>query len=254
VAVAEGYFGEENIEIEDFVLGSSTPLRNAVIAGEYDFGLFSFVHVPLARQANSPWRMVATTHDHELFSLIVRNELQSQLKQVADLRGKRVGYSMPGSGSWAAAVTYLSKAGLDPSTDVELVSLGGDANVLYTALQSGKVDALASWEPSTSRAMTSNVAYPLVKIWDADAQREWLGADTLLAEGLVTREDVIQNKPDLVRRMVSAHLKGLAFIRQNSAEMIADALLANSLPSRSSPIRPGPAPAPEGETGTFRER
>jgi ABC-type nitrate/sulfonate/bicarbonate transport system substrate-binding protein len=58
VAVATDYFGEQNIEIEDFVLGSGATVRNAVIAKEYDFGLFAFVHVPIARSAGSPWKML----------------------------------------------------------------------------------------------------------------------------------------------------------------------------------------------------
>src|SRR5262249_41278144 len=96
VAVANDYFGEQNIEIEDFVLGSGATVRNAVIAKEYDFGLFAFVHVPIARNAGSPWKMLVATHDRDAFSLIVRTDLKDSVKSVADLRGRKVGYSMPG--------------------------------------------------------------------------------------------------------------------------------------------------------------
>ena len=137
-------------------MGTGATLRSAVIAGEYDFGLFNFVHVPLARQAKSPWKMITTSYQRELFSLIVRNDLRADVTRVSDLRGKRIGYSTPGSGSWAATLAYLSRAGLNPEKDVELVSLGSDANVLYTALVSGKVDALASWEPTTSSSKMGN--------------------------------------------------------------------------------------------------
>jgi NitT/TauT family transport system substrate-binding protein len=149
------------------------------------------------------------------------------VNSVADLRGKRVGFSTPGSGSWALGSAYLKKAGLDPDRDLEFVSLGGDANVIYTALQTGKVDAMASWEPTTSRALSSGVAYPLISIWEDADHREWLGADKVLGFGLVTRDDVIQSNPDLVRRMVNAHLKGLEFIRANSASTIAETVLSH---------------------------
>lgn len=66
VAYAKDYFGEENIEVTDFVLGSSSTLRAAVIAKEYDFGLFAFVHNPLARIAGSPWKAVVATYDREI--------------------------------------------------------------------------------------------------------------------------------------------------------------------------------------------
>ena len=229
VAVAKDYFGEQNIEIEDFVLGSGATVRNAVIAREYDFGLFAFVHVPVARLAGSQWKMLVNMHDREAFSLVVRNDLKDSVKSVTDLRGKRVGYSTPGSGSWALGTAFLKKAGLDPERDLELVSLGGDASVLYTALQSGKVDAMISWEPTTSRSIAAGVAYPLISIWQDEDHRQWVGADEVLGFGLVTREDVIQSKPDLVARMVRAELNGLNFIRSNSAEAIADAVLGNPL-------------------------
>jgi len=229
VAVARDYFGDQRIEIEDFVLGSGATVRNAVIAKEYDFGLFAFVHVPIARAAGSPWKMLVNMHDREAFSVIVRSDLKDAVKNVADLRGKRVGYSTPGSGSWALGTAYLKRAGLDPERDLEFVSLGADAGVLYTALESAKVDALVSWEPTTSRALADGVAYPLISIWQDEDQRTWVGADKVLGFGLVTREDVIQEKPDLVARMVRAEQQGLDFIRSNSAESIADAVLSNPL-------------------------
>lgn len=227
VAVAQDYFGEENIEIEDFVLGSGGTLRSAVISGEYDFGLFAFVHVPIARQANSPWKMVVANHDLEVFSLVVRSGLRGTVGSVGDLRGKRVGFSTAGSGSWALASAYLRKAGLDPERDVEFIALGADANVIYTALETGKVDAMVSWEPTTSRALANGVVFPLISIWQPEDHRAWLGGDVALSEGLVTREDVIRTRPDLVKRMVNAQRKGLAFIRGHSAAEIADVVLAN---------------------------
>ncbi len=58
VAYAKGYLTEEGVEITDFVLGSGGTQRAAVIAKEYDVGLFGFVHVPIARIAGSPWKAV----------------------------------------------------------------------------------------------------------------------------------------------------------------------------------------------------
>src|SRR3990172_9068010 len=49
VAYAKGYFVEEGIEVTDFVLGSGGTQRAAVIAKEFDLGLFGFVHVPISR-------------------------------------------------------------------------------------------------------------------------------------------------------------------------------------------------------------
>jgi NitT/TauT family transport system substrate-binding protein len=228
VAHAKDYFGEQNIEIEDFVIGSGGTLRQAVIAKEFDFVMLAFVHVPIARQANSPWKMVLSTYDRETFSLLVRSELKDQVKSVADLRGKKVGFSTPGSAAWAYGSAYLKKAGLNPETDVEFVSLGADPSVIFTALQTGKVDAFPTWEPTTTRLLSGNLAYPLISIWKPEDHREWVGGDRTLGYGLVTREDVIQAKPDLVKRMVNAIKKGLDFIRANPIDTVVDVLFGDA--------------------------
>lgn len=226
VAYANGYFTEEGIELTDFVVGSGGTLRTAMIAKEFDVGLFGFVHVPLARIAGSPWKMVLSTHDLEIFSLVVRSELKDKVKTVADLRGMKVGFSTPGAASWYLGSVFLKKAGLDPEKDVQYVSLGGDPGVIYTSLKTGRVDAFSAWEPTTTRAIEEGVAYPVVPIWEPDEHRRWVGPKAL-ALGLVTREDVIKDRPDLVRRMVNAHKKGLAFIRSRSSAEVAEAVLKN---------------------------
>jgi NitT/TauT family transport system substrate-binding protein len=225
IALAKDHFGEENIEVTDFVLGSGGTIRQAMIAKEYDFGLFAFVHVPIARLAGSPWKAVFQTHDREIFSFVVRSGLKDKVKTVADLKGMTVGFTTPGAGAWAFAQIYLKQAGLDPDKDVKLVSLGGDAGVIYAALETGKVDAFPAWEPNTTKAIDAGIVYPLISIYEPGVQKKVLGSDNAAATMLVTREDVIAAKPDLVKRMVNAHVKGIAFIRANSAAAIADVLL-----------------------------
>ncbi len=226
VAYANGYFGEEGIEVTDFVIGSGGTLRTAMIAKEFDLGLFAFVHVPIARIGGSPWKAVMSMHDLEIFSLVVRSELRDKVKTVADLRGLTVGFSTPGAGSWYMGSLFLKKAGLDPEKDLQYVSLGGDVGVIYTALKTGKVDAFPAWEPITTRVIEEGVAYPLVRIWDREEHRKWVG-ERALALVLVTREDVIKDKPDLVRRVVQAHKKGLQFIRTRPTAELVDVMLRN---------------------------
>lgn len=228
VAFAKDFFGEENIEVEDFVIGSGGTTRAAVIAKEFDFGLFAFVHVPIARLAGSPWKAIAQTHDREIFSLVVRSQLKDRVKTPKDLKGLKIGFTTPGAGAWAFAQIFAKQAGLVPEKDVELVSLGGDILTHFIALQTGRVDALSAWEPTTTRAIEQGVGYALIPIFDPAVHKQVVGAEKAAAMLLVTREDVIAAKPDLARRMVNAHKKGLDFIRQNGAEAIADVVLKNA--------------------------
>jgi len=228
VAIAKGYFAEENIELAEFVIGSSGTLRQAMIAKQYDFGLYAFVHIPIARLAGSPFKMVVQVHDQEIFGLIARTQLRDQVKSVRDLKGRKIGFTTPGSGTWALANVYLKKAGLDPDKDVELVSLGGDNSVFYTAMQSGRVDAIASFEPIGTKVIADGVGYYVLDAYAPGTAKEQLGADKADALGLATREDVIAAKPDLVKRMVNVQKKGLEQIKASSASALADLIMGNA--------------------------
>jgi NitT/TauT family transport system substrate-binding protein len=224
VAYANGYFARQGIDLTSFVTGSGGTLRAGMIAKQWDFGLFGFIHIPLARLAGSPWKAVLSCHDLEIFSLVVRRELEGQVRTVADLRGRKVGFSTPGAASWYMGELFLKKAGLDPNTDVQYISLGGDPAVIYTALKTGKVDAFIAWEPTTTRVIAEGIAYALIPIWRPEVHAQWIGKKAL-SMLLVTREDVIARNPGIVRRVVEAHRMALEFIRQHSPEDLADAVM-----------------------------
>lgn len=226
VAYAKGYFTDERIEITDFVLGSGGTQRAGLIAKEYDVGLFGFVNVAIARNGGSPWKAVMTLHNREIFSLIVRSALKDKVKTVADLKGLNVGFSSPGASAWYVGSLYLKRAGLDPQKDLQYIALGGNPAVIYTALKTGKIDAFVSWEPTTTRTIADGVAFPLIKIWEPAEHKKWIGdrAESML---LVTREDIIKSKPDMIQRLVNAHKKALAFIHNSDSAAIADTVLNN---------------------------
>lgn len=224
-ALAQGFYDQEGVEVTRLVFGSGGAMRTAMMAKEFDFGYFAFVHVPLARLGGSPWKAVLALHDREIFSLVVRNELKGQVRRVEDLRGRTVGFSLPGAGSWMAANVFLRKAGLDPERDVRFLPLGGDPGVIYSAIRTGRVDAFSSWEPTTTRVLLEGIAYAIVRAWSDRDHREWYGSDRSLSLMLVTREDVIQRDPDLVGRIVRATRKGLEYVRSTSPERLATELM-----------------------------
>jgi NitT/TauT family transport system substrate-binding protein len=66
-------------------------------------------------------------------------------KTVADLRGKKIGVSAPGSSTNMMANLILSRAGLK-STDVSFIGVGTAAGAL-AAFRSGQIDAMSNTDP-----------------------------------------------------------------------------------------------------------
>jgi len=226
VAIASGFMRENGIDIAEYTVGAGSNIRNALIAKDLDFALLAFVHVPLARSKGEPVKIVLSTHEREIFSLIARKGLEGEVKNVADLKGKKMGVTKPGSGSWALGCAYVKKAGLEPEKDVEIVPMGENLESIRTALATGNIDAFPSWEPLTTKATADGTAYPLVSIWRPDEHKKWVG-DRAMSMVLATREDVTQTQPELVLRMVSAMKLGLLYIRTHRPVEIADLLLGH---------------------------
>ncbi|MDR7415532.1 MAG: ABC transporter substrate-binding protein [Armatimonadota bacterium] len=220
VAEAAGYFRGEGVEVGRILLSGGVAIRNLLIGGRTSFGVIGTEHIPLARLAGAPLKGIAPVYDRLHVTLIVRSALRRQVRRVEDLKGRTVGVTAPGSFTWSIAVTFLKKAGLEPERDVRLLPVGTDASVMYTALQTGRVDALAFSEPVLSRVEVDGVGFMLVNIFDPYVLRRWMGTDLLLVGVLATTESVIRSQPEVVAAMVRAVQKGLAYIRSHSSQEI----------------------------------
>jgi len=84
---------------------------------------------------------------------------------VADLKGKTVGISGPGSSSDMLMRWALNKAGLNPDRDVTLIALGSVAN-LYAGVENRRVNAAVLVRPFLTKAIDSGMAR-VVGDWEA---------------------------------------------------------------------------------------
>ena len=222
-----GYFAQEGIEVDGYILGSGAVLNQGFIAGDMDFLFTGLAEVANNRLAGVPAKAVMEYTDKPLFNLVVRNELKDQVRSVTDLRGKTLGFTAPGSLAWFNARVWLSKAGLDPDRDLQFTPIGADAAVIYQSLQSGRIDAFPAWEPVASRVVADGVAFVLIDSSNADHTKQWFGLDPWQDAALMVRESLIKDKPDLVGGFVKANLKGIEWVRSHSPEEVVDAVLRN---------------------------
>src|SRR3546814_17869823 len=77
--------------------------------------------------------------------LVVSNKTMADYKSPADLKGKKIGVTAPGSSTNMMASFFLAQHGLKP-TDVSFVGVGTGAGDL-TAMRTGQIDAMAHLDP-----------------------------------------------------------------------------------------------------------
>lgn len=221
VAWKKGFFEKHGVKVQDYIFtagGSET--FQAVVSGNLDFGFLSHEAVVRGQEQGLDVRSIGAVYP-EFWALQVSNDLRDQVDSIKDLKGRKVGVSKVGSGSWAFLSFYAAQQGLDPQRDLEILQLGGISNIV-TALRSGKIDAAVTWEPGTSQMLLSDVAFNLVDLHSVDDQKRVFGVPNTLSQVVAAKESVLKNNPDMARGVVAGLADAYKWIHESTPEEVAD--------------------------------
>lgn len=199
----KGIFQSEGIELQ-LVLVASTIQVTALTTGDIDFsGAQSQVMAGAAR--GLPVKVVGFLTIKPSFWLMSKPEI----KTMADLKGKIIGITAIGSSTDTLARFLVSKNGLTPDREVAFIGTGTTSNIL-TAMKAGTVDAGVLSPPFN--AMATQMGYRTLAYFGDYVEQS--------LSGVGTSDRMIRERPELVKRMLSATIKSLRFIQQRPADSI----------------------------------
>ena len=203
VAVDKGFYRDAGLEIE-FDYSFETDGVSLVGADNLKFAVVSGEQVLLARAQGLPVVYVMAWWQDYPVAVAALAERGIQTPQ--DLKGKKIG--LPGlfGASYIGLRALLGAAGLQES-DVTIDSIGFNQ---VEALVTGQEDAVVIYANNEPVQLRSK-GYDIDVIRVADSVH-------LTSNGLITNEATIAGNPDLVRRMVQATLKGVAYTLENPEE------------------------------------
>jgi NitT/TauT family transport system substrate-binding protein len=140
-----GYFKAEglDVEISDFSGGSRA--LQAVVGGSADVCSGAFEHTINLQSKNQMFQAFVLQGRAPQIAFGVSTKTLPGYKSIADLKGKKIGVSAPGSSTNMMANLVLSRGGLKAS-DVSFIGVGTAAGAL-TALRSGQIDAISNIDP-----------------------------------------------------------------------------------------------------------
>ena len=202
-----GLFRKYNLEPQIvFIAGAPVNLAG-LVSGDVDYTVFAG---PAAVAANLAGADVAVlmsfinTMDHSVFAL-------PSIKKPADLKGKKIGISAPGSTNDYGGRVALRKWGLEPDKEVAMIPVGAQPQ-RFAAMESGRVEATLLQPPFTVKARQAGYT-------DLGALID-LGLEDYLGTCLATTRSRIQKNEDLTRRVVKAFMEGIHFYKtQKEASM-----------------------------------
>jgi NitT/TauT family transport system substrate-binding protein len=207
VASINGYYADEGLNV-DLVSGTSfETIRSYLAAGKMPVINGDFQFFPSIYQGIDV-KLIAGIHEG-CIKILVPND--SPIQTIADLRGKRVAVDEIGGTPMAVASVAAGAAGImDPQNEIQWLPFPGDQEV--QAVETGKADAVAAWDPIATMAEESGNYRTLLDI-ATDPLFAGRNCCFLFASGKLLKED-----PKVVAGMLRAISKAIKFEGDNPDE------------------------------------
>ena len=145
IAEQLGYFKAEGLEVEisDFAGGSRA--LQAVVDGSADVVSGGYEHTINLQSRGQKFQSFVLQGRAPGIAMGISSKTMPNYKSVADLKGKKIGISAPGSSTHMVANLILSRAGLKAG-DVSFIGVGTAAGAV-SAFRSGQIDAMSNVDP-----------------------------------------------------------------------------------------------------------
>jgi len=210
IAEQLGYFKAEGLEVEivDFAGGSKA--LQAVVGGSADVVSGAFEHT-LNMQFKGQ-RMSAFVLQGAAPQIVLGYNPKTlpNFKSVADLKGKKIGVTAPGSSTNVMANFVLAKAGLKPS-DVSIVGVGAGSGAV-AALRSGQIDAISNLDPVITLLQRSG-DLKIISDTRVLSESDKVFGGPMPAGCLYTKQAFIDSNPQSVQALTNAMVRASKWIQ-----------------------------------------
>jgi ABC-type nitrate/sulfonate/bicarbonate transport system substrate-binding protein len=203
IAKEKKFFQEEGLEPLLIQMSANTAIA-AGVTGELT-GLSSIGSAIRAIQRGAPLRVVSVSLRRPIFWLVSRPEYRS----VKDLKGKVLATATIGGSQHTAAKKMISLGGLDPDKDLTTIA-GGEESRHLQGLVSNTVQVAAISPPWVLLARDKYKMNVLDSAVDKYAS---------IQNGLAMGVKALQEKPELVKKLLRAKSKAARYFEQNEREV-----------------------------------
>ena len=145
IAEQRGYFKAEGLDVTVVDFAGGARALQAVVGGSADVVSGAFEHTVNMHAKGQPMRAFVLQGRAPQIVLGVNAKTFTTYKTAADLKGKKIGVTAPGSSTNVMVNFILAKAGLKPS-DVSIIGVGAGQGAV-AAMRAGQIDAMSNLDP-----------------------------------------------------------------------------------------------------------
>jgi NitT/TauT family transport system substrate-binding protein len=205
-----GYFKAEglDIEISDFAGGARA--LQAMVGGSADVCSGAYEHTINLQSKNQAVQAFVLQGRAPQIAMGVSTRNMADYKTLADLKGKKIGVSAPGSSTNMVANLILSRGGIKAS-DVSFIGVGTAAGAL-TALRSGQIDAMSNTDPVMTMLEQKGDVKIISDTRTLKGTQEVFGG-LMPAACLYAPTEFVQKNPNTCQALANAIVHGLKWLQ-----------------------------------------
>ena len=205
------YFQAEGLDVEIVDFAGGAKALQAVVGGSADVVSGAFEHTLNMQAKGQPMRAFVLQGRAPQIVLAVSTKTMPDFKSVADLKGKKIGVTAPGSSTNIMANFVLAKAGLKP-TDVSYVGVGASQGAV-AAIRAGQIDAISNLDPViTILARAGDIK--IVSDTRDPAESERVFGGPMPAACLYAPVAFLEKNPNTAQALVNAIVRANKWIQQ----------------------------------------
>ncbi len=215
IADKKGFFKDAGVDVEITSFTSGPIIQQALAAGQLDM---AYIGAPPVYHWYSRGLKSQILAKVSYGQAAVITRIDSNIKSLADLKGKKLAGVKKGSGNDVLLRGYIlgDIGNLDVEKDLQVIDM--PSGNMAASLQSGVVDAAFVWEPFRTQELLRGTAKI---VYDAD---EKLGKT--VGYVVMALPETIEKKSDALARALKAHKKAVEFLNSSPTagnDIIADA-------------------------------
>ena len=212
VAINNGYFKENGIEIELTTGQGADAVMTSVLSNQVNIGFAGpEASIYVYNEGKEDYCQVFAQMTKKDGSFLVAREKNDNFKW-QDLKGKTIIPGRKGGVPYMTLEYVLRKNGLDPKKDVVLDdSIKFD--LMAGAFTSGTADYVTLFEPTASLTQNENKGYIVASVGEA--------AGEIPYTAYFEKKSYIENNKETIQKFTNAIYKGQKWVKENSSEDIA---------------------------------
>ena len=204
IAANKGYFSNQGLDVQPLIHSFGKAALQSVLDGKADFATVAETPVMFSVLRGDKIFVIANIESSSVNNAVLARP-DAGIVKAADVKGKRLGFT-PDTTSDFFLDSFLTAQGL---TRKEITPVPLTPNEMQEALQTGKVDAVSSWNYTLTQ-IKHQLGAQAVIFYDRQIYTETFN--------IAAMQDFVQRNPQAVSRFLRALIQAEDFVAKNPQE------------------------------------